>query len=317
MTTVAEALLEATRKLRAAGLEEPRREASLLLRHAAGLAPEEVLARPERPLSRTEEARFDVLVARRRAREPAAYILGEREFWGLPFRVTPATLVPRPETETLVEAALAQVADRDAPLRVLDLGTGSGCLLFAVLSELPCATGLGVDADEAALAVARDNASRLGLTARARFRHGDWGRGLEEIFDLILSNPPYVADDDLARLEPEVAYHEPRTALAGGRDGLDAYRRLADDVARLLAPDGVALLEVGAGQAAKVAGVLAAAGLRADGVRRDLAGIERCVILRRAGAHLPSGRGACNRHPVAAPFPEQTSANTFSSHEAQ
>ena len=201
-------------------------------------------------------------MARRLRREPMAYILGEREFWSLPLRVSPAVLVPRPESETVVEAALESIADRAAPLRILDLGTGSGCLLLALLSELPHASGLGIDRSAAALAIARANAERLGLADRAAFREGDWGYGLAGPFDVIVSNPPYVARTDARNLAPEVFAFEPQEALFAGADGLDAYRALAPDCARLLAQDGVTCLEIGQGQGASVAAILRRHGLR-------------------------------------------------------
>jgi release factor glutamine methyltransferase len=222
------------------------------------------------------------MVRRRLAREPIAYILGEKEFWSLPFEVGPAVLIPRPESESVVEAALAQVADRAAPLLLLDLGTGSGCLLLALLSELPGATGRGVDLSAAALAVAHGNAERLGLADRTRFEQRSWGGGLTERFDLIVSNPPYVAAGDLAGTEPEVRAFEPEIALTAGSDGLAAYRALIPDCARLLAPGGHVVLEIGQGQGAAVAGILASHGLGVIERRADLAGIERCVVAQRA-----------------------------------
>jgi release factor glutamine methyltransferase len=192
--------------------------------------------------------------------------------------VSPAVLIPRPDSETVVEAALSLIGDRSARLRLLDLGTGSGCLLLALLSELRGATGLGTDASEAALALARANATRLGLAPRAAFGCGHWGQALAGPFDLIVSNPPYVAQADWAALQPEIREFEPRAALLAGLDGLAAYRELAPDLARLLAPDGSACLEIGAGQADAVATILHSCGLRLAGRRRDLAGIERCLV---------------------------------------
>lgn len=280
MTTLAEALCAATRRLRAADIDAPRAEARLLLRAATGLSPEALVVERDRRLDPAAFARFEALVARRAAREPMAYLLGEREFWSLPVLVAPGVLVPRPETETLVEAALACVQDRTAPLRILDLGTGSGCLLLALLHELPNARGLGVDRSERALALAAENARRLGLARRAFFVAGDWGRALSGTFELVVANPPYVASDELADLAPEVARHEPRLALDGGPDGLSAYRALLPDLVRLLAPGGVACLEIGKGQAPTLRALFEAAGF-AVATRPDLAGIPRCLVLRR------------------------------------
>ena len=266
--------------LAAAGIENARPEAWLLLAAATGRERAALMAGAPETLNAVQRARLAELVRRRRAREPLAYILGEKEFWSLRFEVAPAVLIPRPETETVVEAVLAQVCDRDQPFRLLDLGTGSGCLLLALLSELPHATGLGVDDSAAALAIARRNAERLGLGARAEFRPGRWGAGLRERFDVIVSNPPYVAELDWEALQPEIRQFEPRAALVAGADGLAAYRALAPDCARLLAPGGVCALEIGLNQGDAVAALLAAQGLVVVERRRDLAGIERCVIAR-------------------------------------
>lgn len=281
--TAGEALAETARRLQRAGIASPRLDARLLLAHVLGLEPLAVVARPERPLDELEAARLGELAARRERREPLAHITGRREFWSLSFEVTADTLDPRPDSETLVEAVLEALPDRKAPLRLLDLGTGTGCLLLALLSELPNARGLGVDVGEGACVVARGNLRRLGLEARAEIRHGDWGRGLDGPFDVIVANPPYIADDELAALDDEVARWEPRLALAAGPEGLDCYRGLAPEIARLLAPGGIAVLEVGEGRAAAVRRLLAASGLIPGGVRCDLAGIARCVIATAAG----------------------------------
>jgi release factor glutamine methyltransferase len=211
-----------------------------------------------------------------------AYILGEKEFWSLPLAVAPGVLVPRPETETVVEAALGQIRDRTAPLRVLDLGTGSGCLLLALLSELPNASGIGIDASVTAHSVAEVNAQRLGLAERARFVVADWGRELSGPFETIVSNPPYVREGDWAGLQPEIRDFESRAALLAGADGLDAYRALAPDCLRLLATDGALALEIGQGQGDAVTAILAAHGLQVVERRADLSGIERCLVARRS-----------------------------------
>ena len=275
-------IVELTERLAAAGVEGARGEAWLLLEAASGCPRASLMAGGLARLSAAQEARLETMIRRRAAREPIAYILGEKEFWSLPFEVGPAVLVPRPESESVVEAALARVADRGAPLRLLDLGTGSGCLLLALLSELPQASGLGVDLGAAALTLARRNAERLGLAARARFEVRSWGEGLAGSFALIVSNPPYVAAGDLAALEPEVRAFEPAVALTAGPDGLAAYRALAPHCARVLAPGGSVVLEIGQGQGAAVAGILASHGLVVIERRRDLAGIERCLVARRA-----------------------------------
>ena len=272
-------------RLAAAGIEGARSEAWLLLAAATGVERAALMAADRDTLSAAQEARLDALVRRRLAREPVAYLLGEKEFWSLRFKVDPAVMIPRPETETVVEAVLAQLPDRQRSLRLLDLGVGSGCLLLALLSELPRATGLGVDDSAAALAIAQRNAERLGLAARADFRHGRWGKGMAGPFDVIVSNPPYVAESDWDGLQPEIRDFEPKAALVAGPDGLAAYRALAPDCARLLAPGGLCALEIGFGQGNAVAALLAAHGLTLAERRRDLAGIERCVLAR----HQASG----------------------------
>jgi release factor glutamine methyltransferase len=250
-----------------------RLDAEVLLAHLVGMNRDRMLLTSE--LWINEEA-YDLLVDRRVAGEPVAYIVGSREFWSLDMVVTPDVLIPRPDSETLIVAALE--ACKPEPRRILDLGTGSGALLLAALSEWPGATGLGVDASAAALAVAAGNAERLGLGARAAFRLGNWGEGLSETFDLILSNPPYVEDN--AELSPEVRDHEPASALFAGPDGLDDYRRLLPQLPGLMSGDGVAIVETGSTQAEAVLELAGAAGLSGE-VRQDLAGRDRCIVLRR------------------------------------
>lgn len=290
--TLGHALAEGAARLSAAGIDGARRDARLLLADAAGLEPGVVTGWPERALEATALATFRSHVARREAREPVARILGRREFWSLSFALSPATLDPRPDSETLVEALLEQVPDRQRPLTLLDLGTGTGCLLLALLSELPCAWGLGIDRSPDAAALARRNARSLGLDARAAFLVGDWAAALSPTggtggFDLIVSNPPYLARDELARLDPEVARYDPPSALEGGADGLDAYRALAVHVPRLLRRGGWAAFEIGAGQAVSAAAVLAAAGLAPPDLLADLAGRPRGLLFHAAGADKP------------------------------
>ncbi len=280
--TIAGCLDAATRRLRLAGVALPRLDAGLLLGHVLDADRATLIGHPDRRLDRCEDRRFAALVARRAAREPIAQLTGAREFWSLSIGVGPTVLAPRPDSGTLIEAALDVLADRGRPWRVLDLGTGSGCLLLALLSELPNAIGIGVDISWDALGVARRNAARLGLAARARFVRGFWGRALVGDFDLIVANPPYIAEAAFADLDPEVARYEPRIALAGGPDGLDCYRGLAADLGRLLAPTGSAAIEIGAGQGSAVSAILAAAGVAVTAIKRDLAGIERCLVVRRA-----------------------------------
>lgn len=278
-STVGAYLAEATTWLRAAGVEDARREARLLLAHATGRTPEWLFAHPEAIVEPGCE--FSGLVARRARREPLSHITGMREFWSLSFRVGPAVLDPRPDSETLVAAALDRFPDPAIPLRVLDLGTGSGCLLLAVLAERPAATGVGVDCSSQAAAIARDNARRLGLAGRTGFLVGDWGSAIRGRFDLVLCNPPYIRGDAIAGLAPEVAGFEPGHALDGGVDGFDAYRVLAGQLPALLAAGGIALLEFGAGQEAELPRLLAEQGIETLELRADIAGLPRCLVARR------------------------------------
>jgi release factor glutamine methyltransferase len=275
-TTRAEALAMLTRAFRGVG-EEPARAAALLLRAASGLKSTDIIGTPEAALGAAAE-RVAAFAARRKAGEPLSRVLGRREFWSLSLAISPDVLDPRPETETIVEAALAKFADRRAEaLRVLDLGVGSGALIAALLSELPAASGVGVDVSEGAAAVARANVDAVGLAARAEIKIGDWGAGLEGRFDLIVANPPYIRTGDIAKLTREVRDHDPRLALDGGADGLAAYRALMPDVARLIAPAGWFFLEVGADQAQDVERIAAGAGLAEMTTIADLAGIARVV----------------------------------------
>jgi release factor glutamine methyltransferase len=278
--TVGAFLCQAGQVLRAAAIESPRLEARLLLGHAMGATPETLLRDPRAAVPPEAAERFRAALAARLDAVPVAHILGTQGFWTLDLAVSPATLIPRPDSESLVEAALDACPDRDAPLRVLDLGTGTGCLLLAVLAERPHAFGIGVDLVPGAAALAAANAARNGLGDRAAFLAGDWAAALAGRFDLVLSNPPYIESAAIAGLMPEVARHEPRSALDGGADGLDAYRILAALLPDLLAPGGAAVLELGAGQRPAVAALARAAGLVAAGCREDLGGIERALVLR-------------------------------------
>lgn len=276
--TVRQALAAASARLAAAGVESARRDAEVLLQHALGRDRSWLIGQRDTPLDGTGAAKFEAAVVRRVAREPVSHILGRREFWSLDFIVTADVLDPRPDTETLVEAVLRHAP---APARILDLGTGSGCILLALLGERPSAWGTGVDRSPAALNVAAANARNLGLADRATFVAADWGAALHARFDVIVSNPPYIPRGHMAGLEPEVLLHEPRAALDGGADGLDSYRRLLAGMPGLLADDGILALELGAGQADDVAAMARAGGLSTVSLSRDLAGIERCLVLRK------------------------------------
>jgi release factor glutamine methyltransferase len=258
----------AAERLGRAGVDEPLREARLLARKAI------------------DAAAFDAFIARREKREPVAYILGRKEFWSLELEVTPAVLIPRPDTETVVEAALAELKQHP-PSRILDLGTGSGAIILALLSEWPHATGLAVDRSAEALAVAHRNARRHRLVERIVFREGDWAEGIAERFALVVSNPPYIADDEFATLDPDVRDHEPASALKAGPQGLDAYARIAAALPALLTANGRAVIEIGHAQAAPVAALFTKSGLEVVRIVKDLAAHDRVVV-----ARLPHSPGA-------------------------
>ncbi|MGE0715254.1 MAG: peptide chain release factor N(5)-glutamine methyltransferase [Alphaproteobacteria bacterium] len=280
------AVAAAAARLAAAGVEAPRREARLLLAHALGREPAAVLFPRDVEIDDATAARLAVAAGRRAAGEPLSRIVGMREFWSLPFRLGAATLDPRPDTETLVEAVLARLPDRGAPLRLLDLGTGSGCILAALLTELPRAWGLGIDRAAAAAGLARENARAIGLGARAAFAVGDWAAALDGRFDVVVSNPPYIATAEIGGLAPEVASHDPRAALDGGADGLDAYRAIVAALQRLLAPDAIAAFEIGWNQADDVAALLADAGCGIAERIGDLEGRARCLVIRARPAQI-------------------------------
>lgn len=270
-------------KFGAAGIDSPELDARLLVGHALGLDHAALAAAAARRLTAKQANAVGALAERRLGREPVARIIGAKEFWSLSLAVNAATLVPRPETETLVEAALATV-DRRGPrtqaLRIVDLGTGSGAVLLALLSELPNAFGVGTDVSPGALALARDNARRLGLT-RAAFLACDMAAALRGPFDLVVSNPPYIARADIAGLAPEVRLFDPPLALDGGHDGLDSYRAIAAAAPLLLARDGAVIVELGSGQAEPVAALFAAAGLAPAAPRPDLNGVPRALVATR------------------------------------
>lgn len=258
-------------------MDSPAIDARLLLETAADATRTDILTDPYRQLTDEQSAQLAALVDRRARREPISHILGSKGFWKILLRVTPDVLTPRPETETLLDVLLPEIPVAQS-LRVLDLGVGSGAILLAILAERPGAVGLGVDVSEEALAVARENAANLGLASRTALMRGDWAFGLEsESFDVVASNPPYIRSDEIAGLEPEVRNHEPRMALDGGADGLDAYRALAPQILRVLRPGGLFAVEIGVGQASEVSALFTAAGASSVSVRKDLGDRERVV----------------------------------------
>ena len=266
-----EALNAATARLEAVS-DSPRLDAELLLAHALGVSREAMLLGN---LDAAVPPAFAPLLARRMAHEPLAYITGTRDFWTITLHVAPGVLIPRPDSETLIEAALAHFG-KAGPKRVLDLGTGSGALLLAALTEWPDAGGLGIDASVGGLAIARQNAAALGLSDRANFRRGNWAEGITEQFDLILCNPPYV--EAAAALPRDVRDYEPASALFAGVDGLDDYRQIIPQLPALIAPGGIACLEIGYTQAGAVSALVELVGLKVQ-LKHDLAGHPRCLIL--------------------------------------
>ena len=268
-------------RLKIAAIETADLDARLLTGHALGLDLTGLILAAQRQLTPGESARIEEFARRRLAGEPVARILGEKEFWGLPLQLSSATLVPRPDTETVVELALELLragGNLDRPLRIADLGTGSGAILLALLSELPAAQGFGTDISEGALQTAGANAARAGLSDRATFVACDYASGLTGPFDLIVSNPPYIRSADIAGLATEVRNHDPLAALDGGADGLDAYRVLIPQAAGLLAPRAALVVEAGEGQSAQIQALMTAAGLMpVIAPKADLAGLPRAV----------------------------------------
>jgi release factor glutamine methyltransferase len=280
--TIGSTIGEVAAVLTKGGFEEARRRARRLVAAAIGGAPADLLARTDRKIAEDEGERVASMLRRALAHEPLSRIRGRREFWSLDFVLSPETLDPRPESETIVEAVLARLAERGRAYRFLDLGTGTGCLLLALLSEYPRAAGLGTDLSPGAVATATTNAERLGLTGRAQFTVADWGRGLDGTYDAVVANPPYIVSGGLADLPPEVRDYDPALALDGGADGLAAYRAIAAVLPQRLAPGGLFVCEIGAGQKATVAGIISVAGLVVEDIVPDLAGIPRCVVARLA-----------------------------------
>ena len=269
----------------AAGIESPALDARLIVGHALSLGHTALASSAQRALTPQERDTIAQLAARRMQGEPVARIMGVKEFWGLPFALSPATLVPRPDTETIVEAALAAVGEarKHEPLRIVDLGTGSGAILLALLHEWPNATGLGTDIDPQAIETARANAQALALETRAEFRLADFEQDLNETFDVVVSNPPYIPTSDIAALEREVREYDPHRALDGGADGLDCYRAIARRAPHLLRNAGVLIVEIGAGQRADIEAILTVGQtLDVVAVRHDLGGVERAVTVRRS-----------------------------------
>ncbi len=279
--TRAQALKDLRQTLAQAGFETAALDARLLLLTALGIAASDLITQPDVPLTPQEAETLAAFARRRLAHEPVARIVGEREFWGLPFRLSPETLVPRPDTETVVETTLSLLPDRRAPLRIVDFGTGSGCILVALLHELPHATGLGIDLSLGALRTARLNARLNGVGDRSLFAVSRWAEALTGTFDLIVSNPPYIASSVIPVLDPEVREHDPRLALDGGPDGLDPYRILLGEAGRLLRPGGLIVVEIGYDQAESLVKLATLHPLEVLRVAHDLSHHPRCIALKR------------------------------------
>jgi release factor glutamine methyltransferase len=285
VTTLVSAWTGAKRRLQAAGVEGPVIDARLLVEAAAGATRADIIADPHRALDADQTAALEAYLVRRERREPISHILGSKGFWKIMLRVTPGVLTPRPDTETILDAVLPEFSEHQR-FSILDLGVGSGAILLAILAERPNAAGLGVDVSEEALAVARENAANLGLASRVALLRGDWTAGLgAESFDLVVANPPYIASGEIAGLAPEVRDHEPRLALDGGVDGLDAYRALAPQILRVLRDGGRFAVEIGPGQSEPVQAMFRDAGAHGLRVVADLAGRDRVI----AGAKATRG----------------------------
>jgi len=279
-----EALKHLGEVFRQIGIETAQRDARLLMLDAAGIVHTDLIKAPREALGAQAAQKLASHVEKRLTRVPVARILGEWEFWSLPFTLVTETLVPRPDSETVVAAALIALKDRrhaSDGLRILDLGTGSGCLLVSLLHEMPGATGIGVDIAAGAVATARLNAERNGVGNRAEFHQANWAEGITGPFDLIVSNPPYIADPIIDTLEVEVRVHDPRLALSGGRDGLDAYRAIAEAIPALLAPGGVVALEIGSDQSESVPKIFSGLGYELEGPFADFGARPRAIVLRR------------------------------------
>jgi release factor glutamine methyltransferase len=281
MNSLSDIVSRVAKRLWQVGIENEEYEARLLVAHALGLPSATVYLEAPEHLSFRQGMDIEHYVERRCKREPLSKIVGEKEFWSLPFKVSKATLDPRPDSETLIEAVLDYFPDHMANLRFLDIGTGSGCLLLAALQEYPESTGLGVDISADALKIARHNAEALGMLERTTFAEGCWADAVQGVFDIILSNPPYIATAEIEALAAEVREFDPLIALDGGVDGLEAYRQLVPRLIGLLQPEGYVFLEIGYQQQADVMALVAEAGLEVIVCKHDLAGNARCIVARK------------------------------------
>jgi len=283
MTTLKELLIETRNTFEQAGFSTAALDARILVLAATGFRREDLVLKHDQNILEAADELLDKYVTRRLKREPVSKILGEREFWGMPFMVSEHTLDPRPDSETVIETVKHLIGEkRSDKLKVLDLGTGSGCLLLSILSEFPEASGLGVDISQEALDVARQNAKNLGFEKKCNFKCHSWDKlSLEDTFDVIVSNPPYIPAAEIDLLEPEVARFDPRVALDGGNDGLRCYREIANVLPHVLHEDAFAVLEIGFNQAEQVSEIFNNSDLSTIKVIKDLAGNDRCILVRR------------------------------------
>jgi release factor glutamine methyltransferase len=278
--TIKDALITASLKLSKKDNINSRLEARVLLQYVTNLTPEQLIRDYNRDLTILERVKFDELIEKRLSHVPISHLIGKREFWGLEFKVTKNTLDPRPDSETLIESVISLFPDKNAPLNILDLGTGTGCLLLTLLTEYKNGKGIGIDISPAATMVAEENARSLNLNNRASFINSSWSDlDNNRKFDLVISNPPYIKESDKETLQPEVILHEPHTALFGGRDGLDCYRQIAEILPNLLKLDGIALFEFGQNQEQAITNILEQKDFKVIDYYNDLQGIVRCLSL--------------------------------------
>ncbi len=277
--TIGDAVRSIAHHLKEAGIDEAVSEARLIIGYALGLARSEIINRKDEKLSDTQLTRCRSFTKRRSDREPMAYLIGEKEFWSLPFKVSPETLIPRPDSETLVSAVLEHARKAKTPKRLLDIGTGSGCLLAALLSEWPEATGIGIDNNEGAVSVARQNLDTLSLAERGDIVAAAWQTYRPgEKFDLIIANPPYIPTADIQILDPDVRDYEPLSALDGGPDGLEMHREIADEAGAVLKTGGWIAVEFGIGQLSYIQQIYGSAGFDSIRIHKDLNGTDRCLL---------------------------------------
>lgn len=279
--TIKTLLSTAKQRLREAGIETDVLDATILLQKALNISRETLIKEPEKSVPNEVVVQFREMLARRINHEPIAYIVGKKEFYGRDFEVTSATLIPRPDSEVLIDAILKHLPKEEKiPIRVIDLGTGSGCLLLTILAEIEGSSGVGVDISPEAILVAQKNAQKLGLAKRVEFRINDWRTDeIRDGFDVVISNPPYIKKNDISGLHPNVYYYEPHTALDGGLDGLECYRQLARVIAQILKPSGMVFLECGLGQHQDVVEIFNQQKFKLVSFEKDLAGINRCIIM--------------------------------------